>query len=216
MKDATPYRATRPGHMATGGNLMSRPYSQQRATRPSHMSTGSSLTSHHLRTCWLENSSPSPYLPHAHPTTYMLQHLTSLMRVFMALHDETYRSPPRQFAEFSHAPLFRSNLPEAHFTHNYDPSTWCISLWKILEFVGAYPPSWWLLVCIDPPFMPRLRGRSRHGAAWYRAWGREPPPSVQSCTAQNPSPTFSPHCTSTSPPPLAPMDAQPLPLPLPA
>jgi hypothetical protein len=67
MKDATPHRATRPGHMATGGNLMSRPYSQQRATRPSHLSTGSSLTSHHLHTCWLENSLSSPYLPHAHP-----------------------------------------------------------------------------------------------------------------------------------------------------
>jgi hypothetical protein len=209
MKDATQHRATRPGHMATGGNLTSRPSSQHRATRPGHMATGGSLTSRHFGICWLATSPSSPYLPHAHPTAYMLQHLTSLMQVFMALHDETYRSPPRQNAAFSHALFFRSDLPGAHFNLSSDLQTWCVSFLKVLEFSGAYPPSWWLLVRIDPPFMPRPRGRSRRGAAWYRARGREPPPSVQSRAAQNPSPTISPHCTSASPPPLAPMDAQP-------
>jgi hypothetical protein len=104
--------------------------------------------------CWLATSPLSPYLPHVHLADYMLQHLTSLLQIFMAPHDETSRSPPSQNATFSPpllnslALFFRRNLPRAHLFLHSDLELWCVSF---LGFgaLGAHPPSWWLLC--EPP-----------------------------------------------------------------
>ena len=175
MKDATPHRATQPGHMATGGNLTSRPSSQYRATQLGHMSTGGSLMSRHFGICWLATSPSSPYLPHMHPTTYMLQHLTSLLQIFMALHDEPSRSPQLQVAKissplsFSMAHFYRHDLPRTPSILRSALQLRCDSSIGVFEFSGAYPPYWSWLARILLSFMPRPRGRPRHGAAWYQA-----------------------------------------------
>jgi hypothetical protein len=131
MKDTTQPRATWPENMATGGSIMSCP--------PYHI-------------CWLATSPLSPYLPHVHLADYMLQHLTSLLQIFMALYDDTSQSPPSQKATFSPpllnslALLFRRNLPRDHLFLHYDLELWCVSFLGVLELFGAHPPSWWLLL----------------------------------------------------------------------
>jgi hypothetical protein len=133
----------------------------------------------------------------------------------MALHDEPSRSPQLQPAVISSplstslAHFYRSDLPGAHSILRSALQLWCDSSIGVLELSGAYPPFWSFLVRTLPSFMPRPRGRPRRGAAWYQARGRKPPPSVQSREAPSPSRVVSPHCNSTSPPPLAPMDVHP-------
>jgi len=121
MMSATQSRATRLGHMETGGSLTSRP--------PSHPR-------------WHANDLLSPFLPYTNHASHTIKNL----QVFMALHDDPSLSPQLQWAVISSplstslAHFYRSDLLGAHSILRSALQLWCDSSIGVLELFGAYPP----------------------------------------------------------------------------
>jgi hypothetical protein len=195
MMDAAPYKATWPGYTTPGVSPASRPPSNPH---------------------WHLKDPSSPFLSHSHHAA----HTNKDLRVFMAQRSETSRSPqlqPCPIQKPSYRPpcltrslIFSRRLPLGSFCSLLCSPALVRSLPSRFGAFWCEPSVLELLPSKTPPsFMPRPRGRPRHGAAWYQARGRKPPPSDPPCEASSPPRAVSPHCDLASSPPLAPMDVHP-------